>query len=279
MKTQITESTKIRILSGIILIMLVMLVFSLGKKAIMLSFFFLALIVFDEIIKYFFKYTREEYAYWLFMTIFVFLSVFLYQIKSLNFVFWSNTIIILTMIFQIMLVLGMLFKVTWEKDYIFLNPFFWCVNLSFIFLSFVVLLNQVEWFESLIFFTLISAVTDSMAWVVGKKFGKRKLYPEVSPNKTIEGAFGGWFFAGILIVSYLCFKNTQLLNNLQILLCGLFLPVLAICGDLVQSYFKRMVHLKDSSKRIPGHGGFYDRLDSHLFLIPFFVFFTKMIQA
>jgi len=276
---QLTNSSKIRILSAIILMMLVMLVFSLGKKAIMLSFFMLALIVFDEIIKYFFKHTREEYAYWLFMAIFVFISVFLYQIKLINFVVWSNSVIILSMIFQIALLLGMLFKVTWEKDYIFLNPFFWCVNLSLIFLSFVVLLNQTEWFESLTFFVLISIVTDSMAWVVGKKFGKRKLYPEVSPNKTIEGALGGWFFAGILIVGYLWFKDTQLLNNLQILLCGLFLPVLAICGDLVQSFFKRMVHLKDSSKRIPGHGGFYDRLDSHLFLIPFFVFFTKMVQA
>lgn len=274
---KLTNSSKIRILSGIILIMMTLLVFSLGKKAIMLSFFLLALVVFDEIIKYFFKYSREDYVYWLYMTIFVFMSVSLYQIKNLNFVFWSNTIIVLTMALQLALLLGMIFKVSWERDYIFLNPFFWCVNLSLIFLSFVILLNQTNWFENLVFFMLISVVTDSMAWVVGKKFGKRKLYPEVSPNKTLEGAFGGWFFAGLLIIGYLMFINPQLLNNLQILLCGLLLPIIAILGDLVQSYFKRMVHLKDSSKRIPGHGGFYDRLDSHLFLVPFFVFFTKMV--
>lgn len=279
LKMQISNSTKIRILSAIIILMIIMLVFTLGKKAVMLACFLLAFVVFDEIIKYFFKHTREDYLYWLYITIFVVTSVILYQIKSLNIDFWSNMVIVISMIFQLALFIGMIYKVTWEQDYIFLNPFFWCINLSLIFLSFVVLLNQNNWLENLIFFILISVVTDSMAWLVGKKLGKRKLYPQVSPNKTLEGAIGGWISAAIIIFVYLSIRYPEQVNGLQMLICATLMPIIAIIGDLIQSYFKRLVHLKDSSQRIPGHGGFYDRLDSHLFLIPFFVFFTKIVIA
>ncbi len=276
---QLANSTKIRILSAIILILVLMLIFSMGKKAILLAVFFLALIVLDEIIKYFFKNTREDYSYWLYMTIFVFTSVFFYQLKAFSYMYWSNSVIFLSIIFQLALVFGMLFKVTWERDYIFLNPFFWCVNLTSIFLSFVVLLNDQNGVRDLVFFISISIVTDSMGWIVGKRWGRKKLYPEVSPNKTLEGALGGWITASILVALFIYANYPQQFYTGKTIIAALCLPILAILGDLVQSYFKRMVHLKDSSQRIPGHGGFYDRLDSHLFLIPFFVFFIKMIAA
>jgi phosphatidate cytidylyltransferase len=275
---KLTNSTKIRILSAIILILVLMLIFSLGKKAILLSVFILSLIVFDEIIKYFFKHTREDYLYWLYMAIFVFTSFVFYQIKVFHYELWTNIVLIFSIIFQLALVLGMIFKVSWEKDYIFLNPFFWCINLTSIFLSFVILLNDDNSIRNLIFFISISIVTDSMGWIVGKKWGRKKLYPEVSPNKTVEGALGGWGAAMILVAAFLYMNYQDHFFTLKSLLAIVMLPILAILGDLVQSYFKRMVHLKDSSQRIPGHGGFYDRLDSHLFLIPFFVFFIKMIS-
>lgn len=276
---QLNNTTKIRILSAIILLLVLMLVFSLGKKAIMLSVFFMALIVFDEIIKYFFKHTREDYLYWLYITIFVFTSVLFYQIKNFNYDLWSSLIMLCSIFFQIALVLGMIFRVPWERDYIFLNPFFWCINLTFIFLSFVLLINDDNGLRNLVFFVTISIVTDSMGWIVGKKFGCHKLYPDVSPNKTVEGAVGGWLSAMVLIFAFVFINYPEQFYSIKTLLAALLLPVLAILGDLVQSYFKRMVHLKDSSQRIPGHGGFYDRLDSHLFLIPFFVFFIKILST
>lgn len=274
----ITKNTKIRILSAIILMLLCMLVFSLGKKAVMLSLFALIAIVLDEILKYFFKNTREDFSYWLYITVFCFISVFLYQIKNLHFAFWSQVVIFASMLFQLALLSGMFFKVKWEKEHIFLNPFFWSVNLSLTFLCFSVLLQGELWIRDLILFILISVVADSMAWVVGKKFGKTKLYPDVSPNKTLEGALGGWFFSSTLILSYsLLVIRAEL--DYKTIMFSLLLPVLSIIGDLTQSYFKRMVHLKDSSQRIPGHGGFYDRLDSHLFLVPFYLFFTKILMT
>ena len=213
------------------------------------------------------------------MTIFVFTSVIFYQLKNFNYEIWSTLIMICCIVFQAALVLGMVFKVPWERDYIFLNPFFWCINLTFIFLSFVLLLHDNNGLRNLVFFISISIVTDSMGWIVGKKFGRNKLYPEVSPNKTIEGAIGGWLSASVLILAFIYFSYPEQFYSITTFSAAITMPVLAILGDLVQSYFKRMVHLKDSSQRIPGHGGFYDRLDSHLFLIPFFVFFIKILNS
>lgn len=273
----ITKNTKIRVLSAIILMLSCMMVLSLGKKAVMLSMFILNAVVLDEILKYFLKFTREDFSYWINITIFCFISVVLYQIKNFNFLSWSEIIIYVSVFLQFALLGGMFFKFKWEKKNIFQNPFFWCINLSLTFLCFVILIHEETWVRDFTLFILISIVADSMAWVVGKKLGKTKLYPEVSPNKTLEGALGGWFFAASLILFYFAMVMNYGIS-LKTLIIACMLPVLSITGDLTQSYFKRMVHLKDSSQRIPGHGGFYDRLDSHLFLVSFYLFFTKILM-
>ncbi|MFJ7747078.1 phosphatidate cytidylyltransferase [Peribacillus sp. NPDC097295] len=109
--------------------------------------------------------------------------------------------------------------------------------------------------------------TDSGAYFIGKAFGKRKLWPEISPNKTIEGFFGGVFSA--LIVGVLFYAFSSLDYSLgRLLLISLIIAIFGQLGDLVQSAYKRHYDVKDSGKILPGHGGILDRLDSLIFILP-----------
>ena len=109
--------------------------------------------------------------------------------------------------------------------------------------------------------------TDSGAYFIGKALGKRKLWPEISPNKTIEGFFGGVFSA--LIVGVLFYAFSSLDYSLgQLLLISLIIAIFGQLGDLVQSAYKRHYGVKDSGRILPGHGGILDRLDSLIFILP-----------
>lgn len=109
--------------------------------------------------------------------------------------------------------------------------------------------------------------SDSGAYFSGKYLGKKKLWPEISPNKTIEGSFGGILFAVLisLILNYF-FSIEE--NLLQLILIGVLISVIGQIGDLVESALKRTKNIKDSGSLIPGHGGVLDRFDSLIFVFP-----------
>lgn len=109
--------------------------------------------------------------------------------------------------------------------------------------------------------------TDSGAYFIGKSLGKRKLWPEISPNKTVEGFFGGIFSALIVGVLFYVFSSLDY-TLLQLLLISLIIAIFGQLGDLVQSAYKRHYGVKDSGKLLPGHGGILDRLDSLIFILP-----------
>jgi len=118
----------------------------------------------------------------------------------------------------------------------------------------------------LFLFTVIF-LSDTGAFYFGRFFGKRKLYPSVSPNKTWAGAFGG-LFAGV--VSGLLFARLFRLGGfpLEIALLAGALSVAGQVGDLVESMLKRNAGVKDSGRILPGHGGLLDRVDGVLFAVP-----------
>jgi len=116
---------------------------------------------------------------------------------------------------------------------------------------------------------------NSFAYLFGSKFGKHKLLPAISPKKSWEGFFGG-MLATILVTYFIELKMHIFDSNLWILFAVL-IPVLATLGDFVQSYFKRVAKVKDSGSLIPGHGGFYDRMDSVIFVAPFYYLLLKFI--
>ena len=117
-------------------------------------------------------------------------------------------------------------------------------------------------------------LTDIGCYYVGTKFGKHKLAPIVSPNKTIEGSIGGVICAmiGASLVG-LAIGVEWYLSALAGLLC----TVCAQLGDLCESLIKRDAGVKDSGNSLPGHGGFLDRADSFIFTIPAMFYFTKWV--
>lgn len=114
---------------------------------------------------------------------------------------------------------------------------------------------------------LVIWATDSGAYFIGRAIGKRKLWPDISPNKTIEGAIGGIVCA---IVVALLFKIFILidLSLFEIMFISCLLAIFGQVGDLVESAFKRYYNVKDSGNIMPGHGGVLDRLDSLIFVFP-----------
>lgn len=108
---------------------------------------------------------------------------------------------------------------------------------------------------------------DTFAYIVGKNFGKNKLYERISPNKTIEGFLGGMVFSGI--ASYFIYIYSQFLSFPIWLGLAVILSIFGTLGDLIQSKFKRQAGVKDSGTLMPGHGGLFDRLDSIIFASPF----------
>ncbi len=104
---------------------------------------------------------------------------------------------------------------------------------------------------------------DSMAYFVGRAFGRHKLWPRHSPKKTWEGLFGG-IGGGVLGAAIVAFFFD--LSWVSALIIGAIVPLAGLFGDLYISMMKRQVGVKDSSNLLPGHGGFLDRIDSLLFV-------------
>ncbi|MCF6296227.1 MAG: phosphatidate cytidylyltransferase [Flavobacteriaceae bacterium] len=119
-------------------------------------------------------------------------------------------------------------------------------------------------------------VNDSFAFFIGKSVGKQKLFPRVSPKKTVEGFLGGLFFS--CIASYFIAKYTNTLDATNWLILGIIVSVFGTLGDLIESKFKRQAKVKDSGVIMPGHGGLLDRLDSIIFAAPFIYLFLRIIK-
>ena len=110
-------------------------------------------------------------------------------------------------------------------------------------------------------------VNDTFAYLVGRTLGRTKLYPSVSPKKTIEGSLGGLIFA--LAAAYVMSWYEFRLTLMEWMILAAVIVIAGSLGDLLESKFKRMAGVKDSGAILPGHGGIWDRLDSLVFAAPF----------
>ena len=132
-------------------------------------------------------------------------------------------------------------------------------------LGHLMLLRGLPFGREWIFFVLLCVMAcDSAAYFVGSAVGRRKLYPAISPNKSVEGALGGVVgtFVGASLAKVFFFQE---LSWVDVVWLGGVLGVLGQLGDLFESMLKRSFKVKDSGRLIPGHGGILDRLDSLLF--------------
>ncbi|KAF0183522.1 MAG: phosphatidate cytidylyltransferase [Hyphomonadaceae bacterium] len=156
---------------------------------------------------------------------------------------------------------------------------YWGVVVCVTNVGYVALLMQVPPMElplqsptGLVFFLLvITEVNDVAQYVWGKSFGKNKITPNVSPNKTWEGAIGG-FVTTFLIIWFLGPVFTPL-KGLPLALLGVLLPIAGFGGDITMSAIKRDLGVKDTSNALPGHGGILDRIDSLTFTAPIYFHF------
>ena len=134
------------------------------------------------------------------------------------------------------------------------------------------------WLESgawqLLSLLLLIWIADVLAYFGGRRFGKHKLAPNISPGKTREGALFGlagvliWMLATAFYEGSYAFWLLQALGWAGLILGSLLLGVLAIMGDLFESFLKRQANVKDSSRLLPGHGGVYDRVDAVVAVVP-----------
>lgn len=120
---------------------------------------------------------------------------------------------------------------------------------------------------------IIAFGSDTFAYFSGKMFGKHKLYPEVSPNKTIEGAIGG--IIGCTIISLIYFDYLRINKYIYIIIFSVSASVFSMAGDLAASKIKRENGIKDFGNMLPGHGGILDRFDSVLFVAPTVYYFVQ----
>jgi len=115
-------------------------------------------------------------------------------------------------------------------------------------------------------------VMDIGAYFSGKRFGRNKLAPQISPGKTWEGVFGGLLATFVIMLVVLFSADFAEGNALKLTLATLLAAVVSVIGDLAESRIKRAANMKDSSQMLPGHGGVLDRIDGVLSALPVFAF-------
>jgi phosphatidate cytidylyltransferase len=120
---------------------------------------------------------------------------------------------------------------------------------------------------------------DTAAYVIGKRWGRRRLAPEISPGKSLEGALGALLVTvGVAVpLLWMVDRWVGVFTAADGFALGVLVGVAAPCGDLVESSFKRDAGVKDVSRLIPGHGGVLDRFDSLLFAVPVFYYYVREV--
>ncbi len=248
----------------------------LGRQVTQLfAFGFWGVLITDEILANFLKFERKSNEYMFSFTLYGILIALFFAIEDQNF---SKLLLFLNLIQNVYLLFFLfnarnhtlnLFRSLREVR--FLTSFFVFLPVH----SVVYSMSNTQWIPIFIGLILLVGCTDTMGWLIGKNFGKRKLWPAISPKKTIEGALGSLISAPLLLFLYWgIFVGKASWHLIPIFVV---LTILTIIGDLVQSKLKRRFSLKDSSSLIPGHGGVYDRSDSVLFVAPFYCLFVSLV--
>ena len=134
--------------------------------------------------------------------------------------------------------------------------------------------------RGLIFFLLVTVwLCDTAAYLFGKRFGRHKLRPRISPAKTIEGTIAGIVFGTLGGLGIWSFLLQEILSFPHALILGILLSIVGQLSDLSESIIKRSADVKDSGHLIPGHGGLLDRCDSLIFSAPaLYIYFVSLVN-
>ncbi len=182
----------------------------------------------------------------------------------------SQEVLFLSKMEFLLLILLMLlsYTVLSKNKFTFDDVGFLLISTLYVGLGFYYFIEIRELALAYVFFALLVIwTTDSGAYFIGKSMGKTKLWPDISPNKTVEGSLGGVICAVIVAIAFqfiVDFEHSLLVTIFIACLLSIFGQI----GDLVESALKRHYKIKDSGSILPGHGGILDRFDSLLFVLP-----------
>lgn len=272
------SNTKLRIISALLMATLVFVCVLFGKIPTLILVMLVGVLCVDEILINFEGLSRKNAQYKFIILFFAlfFLSINVFFVAKLSRIFFTTASLFLN-IFLIFY----LFKIPLQQKFLKKssekNPGFLSSIVILPLLSLGVFFETDNWRQIIALLLIVTFSMDTGAWFFGKNFGKTKLWPEVSPKKTLEGLLGGMFTTAVLgsITWHFLFANFQWYYSVIFAVCG----AASQTGDLIQSKIKREFGIKDSSNLIPGHGGIYDRIDSLIFLSPFFVFVVKYLES
>lgn len=245
-----------RVSTGIVGIAILILIFYLGLNAIKFSIFVITIEAIRELYN---ALINKGIKLYLPSLLFGALITFVFSILDKNLTF----ALVLYFIFNSSLYVLL-------KDYTLSNYSF--TNMAYFYLVFFLnLLGSLDDIYIIISAFVIAFSTDTFAYFVGSTFGKHKLIERVSPNKSVEGALGGTFFAIILTSVYFTLLNKYNYIydiNIIVILLIILASIAGQFGDLFASKIKRYSGIKDYAQILPGHGGILDRFDSLIFISP-----------
>lgn len=263
-----------RILSAAVLLAIFIPIFIIGGNLFNFSIYILSFIGLYEFINI--KECNKELPLFIKIISYIALTFIIFTNISTNVLVFSIDYRILTGIFLLFLIPTILYH---DRKYYSINDAFYMIGgVVFLGISFsLLMLVRTMGIDIIIYLFLISIITDTYAYITGRYIGKHKLLEEISPNKTLEGMFGGLFFGTFVPVMYYITVINPSINIFLIIIITLFLSIIGQIGDLCFSCIKRYFKKKDFSNLIPGHGGILDRFDSIIFIVLGFMFFINII--
>lgn len=267
------KETLIRALSGLIYVLLLIGCLLFNEHLLIVLFFVFGLICLGEFLRLI--QLKSIVPYFIFVIIYI---VFGYwQFVTDTGIDEATQILMVITIFVQLFLIKDLFS---NKIPLFISKRFllttFYISSAFVFLVLIANYHQVYNPNILLGAFILVWVNDSFAYLVGKNFGRQKLFEKISPKKTVEGFLGGLFFS--CIASYFIATFTETLSFTNWLVLSIIITVFGTLGDLIESKFKRQANVKDSGIIMPGHGGLLDRLDSIIFAAPFVYLFLRILQ-
>ena len=268
-------NTQQRILSALAMVIMIFSFAFFGNEGVLILLFIIGLLLVDEILFHLLKVKRNHLSY--IISIISYSAGFYFH----NYTVEGKMLVSPTLNTAIVLNIGLLVYLFFEKmdqkSFVGLLKKFSYLMGFFVFIpmmSLCYVINDPRWSVLMFLLLAFNISVDTGAWFFGKRFGKKKLWPTISPKKTINGAIGGSLLS-VIVAAVISFFSLNILN-ISIILSFLLLSCFAQLGDLIESKLKRQTGIKDSSNLIPGHGGIYDRVDSLIFVAPFYVVVIKL---